>query len=78
MARLIEVNGKSSGVASDLDPEFTHGILLEQLEYLCDHFQRHGSSQCSDCHRYLGVRSLLLEIFADPPAKPRTELTRAA
>jgi hypothetical protein len=42
-------------------------VMLEQLEYLIEHAGRAGQCGCSDCQRYLRVRSTLLEIFADPP-----------
>jgi hypothetical protein len=42
-------------------------VMLEQLEYLVEHVARAGQCGCSDCQRYLRVRSTLLEIFADPP-----------
>jgi hypothetical protein len=43
-------------------------ILREQLEYLIDHTAGNAPCGCSDCQRYLRVRSVLLEIFAEPPA----------
>ena len=42
-------------------------VMLEQLEYLIEHVAQAGHCGCSDCQRYLRVRSNLLEIFADPP-----------
>jgi hypothetical protein len=39
-------------------------VMREQLEYLIEHAGS-GTCGCSQCHRYLGVRSLLLHIFAD-------------
>jgi hypothetical protein len=43
------------------------GILREQLEYLMEHTARNAQCGCSECQRYLRVRSALLEIFAEPP-----------
>jgi hypothetical protein len=42
-------------------------ILREQLEYLIGHSARNAQCSCSECRRYLRVRSALLEIFVDPP-----------
>jgi hypothetical protein len=44
-------------------------VMQEQLEYLVDVTSEHGLCGCSDCQRYLRVRSVLLEIFEGPPAK---------
>lgn len=41
-------------------------ILHEQLEYLIAHAARNAQCGCSECQRYLRVRSALLEIFAEP------------
>ena len=41
----------------------TDDILREQLEYLIDHASGKIVPSCSECHRYLQVRSLLLQIF---------------
>ena len=41
----------------------TDDILREQLEYLIDHDSGKIVSSCSECRRYLQVRSLLLQIF---------------
>ena len=60
------------------DPAYTHDVMLEQLDYLFDHMREHGVRECSECQRYLRVRTLLLETFADPPAKAQLELPRAA
>lgn len=42
-------------------------ILREQLEYLIDHATGSPQCGCSECQRYLRVRSILLEIFGEPP-----------
>ena len=49
-------------------------ILREQLEYLIEHTTGELQCGCSECQRYLRVRSVLLEIF-DEIAPP---LARAA
>ena len=41
----------------------TDDILREQLEYLIDHASGKIVPNCSECRRYLQVRSLLLQIF---------------
>ena len=41
----------------------TDDILREQLEYLIDHVSDKIVPGCSECRRYLRVRSLLLQIF---------------
>jgi hypothetical protein len=42
-------------------------ILREQLEYLIAHAAQEVQCGCSECQRYLRVRSALLEIFDEPP-----------
>jgi len=42
-------------------------VMREQLEYLIEHTAKNVRSACSECQRYLKVRSILLEIFAEPP-----------
>jgi hypothetical protein len=42
-------------------------ILREQLDYLIEHRAGNGQCGCSECQRYLRVRSILLEIFSEPP-----------
>ena len=41
----------------------TNDILREQLEYLIDHVGDSVVFSCSECRRYLRVRSILLQIF---------------
>ena len=41
----------------------TNDILREQLEYLIDHAGDTLERSCSECRRYLCVRSLLLQVF---------------
>ena len=45
-------------------------VLREQLEYLIGHAAEPGACGCSECERYLRVRSLLLAIFSEPERKP--------
>ena len=46
-------------------------VLREQLEYLIDHTAEHIECGCSECQRYLRVRSTLLEIFGGPQDSSR-------
>jgi len=41
-------------------------VLREQLEYLIEHTAQEVQCGCSECQRYLRVRSILLEIFDEP------------
>ena len=41
-------------------------VMLEQLEYLIEHAQG-GNCGCAQCERYLRVRSVIMEVFADSP-----------
>lgn len=41
-------------------------VMREQLEYLIEHAARQATCGCSECQRYLRVRSILLEIFGEP------------
>ena len=41
-------------------------VMREQLEYLIDHATEQVECGCSECRRYLRVRSILLEIFGEP------------
>lgn len=50
-------------------------VLREQLEYLIAHVAEQGTCGCSDCERYLRVRSVLLEIFSEPEPQPAQQLT---
>jgi len=49
------------------EPADETDILREQLEYLIEHAAGNAQCGCSECQRYLRVRSALLEIFAEPP-----------
>jgi len=41
-------------------------VMREQLEYLIGHTAAQGTCGCSECQRYLNIRTLLLAIFSDP------------
>jgi hypothetical protein len=41
--------------------------MREQLEYLIEHIAEIGMCGCSECQRFLRVRSALLEIFESGP-----------
>jgi hypothetical protein len=51
------------------EPADEEDVMREQLEYLIDHTTERGICGCSECHRYLRVRSVLLEIFSEPEAQ---------
>ena len=42
-------------------------VMLEQLEYLIEHAQG-GVCGCTQCERYMRVRSTIMEVFADSPS----------
>jgi len=52
-------------------------ILREQLEYLIEHTAEEMQCGCSECQRYLRVRSILLEIFGEPQAGNIREMASA-
>jgi hypothetical protein len=54
-------------MAPQFEPVDDTDILREQLEYLIEHAAVNAQCGCSECQRYLRVRSALLEIFAEPP-----------
>jgi hypothetical protein len=45
----------------------TNDVLQEQLQYLIAHAAGDRACGCSECRRYLRVRSVLLEIFRSLP-----------
>lgn len=57
------------------EPVDESDILREQLEYLIEHAARNGRCGCSECQRYLKVRSALLDIFTEPPRANVQEIT---
>jgi hypothetical protein len=48
------------------EPADERDVMREQLEYLIGHAAEPGICGCSECQRYLRVRSVLLEIFGEP------------
>jgi hypothetical protein len=42
-------------------------VMREQLEYLIEHVSEKGMCGCSECQRFLRVRSALLEVFESGP-----------
>jgi hypothetical protein len=75
MVSHAEVNGTTAVPPSGLnlprvpEPADENDVLREQLEYLIGHATERGLCGCSDCQRYLRVRSALLEIFSEPEAQ---------
>ena len=57
------------------EPADTCDVMREQMEYLICHVSERGSCGCSDCQRYLRVRSVLLELFSEPESQPVRQLT---
>ena len=56
------------------EPADESDVMHEQLEYLIGHAAEPGICGCSECQRYLRVRSLLLAIFSEPERKPVQQL----
>lgn len=48
------------------EPADEADVLREQLEYLIANATLEAPCGCSECQRYFRVRSILLEIFAEP------------
>ncbi len=69
MVAQAELNGTTRVPSNELslprvpEPADENDVLREQLEYLIGHATERGICGCSDCQRYLRVRSALLEIF---------------
>jgi len=59
------------------EPADETDILREQLEYLIEHTAEEMQCGCSECQRYLRVRSILLEIFGEPQAGNIREMASA-
>ncbi len=57
------------------EPADESDVMREQLEYLIAHTSERGNCGCSECQRYLRVRSLLLEIFSEPEPQAMQQLT---
>lgn len=45
-------------------------VMREQLEFLIEHAEA-GDCGCAQCERYARARALLLQAFAETPARPR-------
>ena len=56
------------------EPADESDVMREQLEYLIAHATDRGACGCSECQRYLRVRSLLLAIFSEPERQPVQQL----
>lgn len=65
VARILEAAGEDE-------------VLREQLEYLIEHNAERVECGCSECQRYLRVRSILLEIFGEPHRPQMQEIPRLA
>lgn len=48
------------------EPACEGDVLREQLDYLIEHAAENGQCDCSECQRFIRVRAILLEIFAEP------------
>jgi hypothetical protein len=57
------------------EPADESDVMREQLEYLIGHAAERDICGCSECQRYLRVRTLLLEIFSEPEPQPVQQLT---
>ena len=66
---------KALSLARVPEPADENDVMREQLEYLIGHSTERGNCGCSECQRYLRVRSLLLEIFSEPEPEPVRRLT---
>jgi hypothetical protein len=53
-------------------------LLYDQLEWLALHATKHANKRCSECRRYLRVRSALLEIFDEPKRRKHVLSKRPA
>jgi len=66
---------KASSLPRVPEPADENDVMREQLEYLICHATERGICSCSECQRYIRVRSLLLEIFSEPEPQPAQQLT---
>ena len=75
MTAHAELNGTTAVLPSGsnlrrvLEPADENDVLRDQLEYLIGHAADQSSCGCSDCQRFLRVRSVLLEIFSEPTTR---------
>jgi hypothetical protein len=81
MAPHAELDGtkttphNASSLARVPEPADESDVLREQLEYLIGHATERASCGCSECQRYLRVRSLLFEIFSEPEPQAVQQVT---
>jgi hypothetical protein len=61
-----EMKAVPNGLPRVSEPADENDVLREQLDYLIDHVAERGLCGCTECQRYVHVRSLLLEIFGEP------------
>ena len=66
---------KASSMPRVPEPADENDVMREQLEYLIGHATERGNCGCSECQRYLRVRSLLLAIFSEPEPQPVPQIT---
>jgi hypothetical protein len=72
MVPHAELDGTTTMRHGEFNPPAVPGsaderdVMREQLEYLIEHITERGECGCSDCQRYLRVRSVLLAIFSEP------------
>jgi len=66
---------KASSLPRVPEPADENDVMREQLEYLIRHATEPGICSCSECQRFIRVRSLLLEIFSEPEPQPAQQLT---
>jgi len=66
---------KASSLPRVPEPADENDVMREQLEYLIGHATERGICSCSECQRFIRVRSLLLEIFSEPEPQPAQQLT---
>ena len=65
MAPHVELDG-TTRMPRVPEPADERDVMREQLEYLIGHAAGQGICGCSECQRFLRVRSALLEIFSEP------------
>lgn len=60
------------------DNELTYKVLLEQFDYLIDHYDGHMSTDCPTCLRWLGIELILTEPWngREPPWAVRRRLMK--
>ena len=58
-------------------PADENAVMREQLEYLIGHATEQPNCGCSECQRYVRVRSVLLAIFREPEPQQAHQLAAA-